>query len=139
MTIRYLLDTNVLSEPARPAPHLRVLSKLREHDGETATAAPVWHELLFGCERLPPSRKRDAIESYLFKTVRASTPILPYDDAAAEWHAKERARLAALGKTPPFIDGQIAAVARVRNLILVTSNRDHFELFEGLEIEDWKV
>jgi len=103
-----------------------------------ATAAPAWHELLFGCERLPPSRKRQAIESYLLRTVRASIPILPYDQAAAQWHAVERARLTALGKTPAFIDGQIAAVAKVNNLVLVTSNRSHFEPFEDLQIQDWK-
>lgn len=103
-----------------------------------ATAAPAWHELLFGCERLPPSRKRQAIESYLFRTVRASIPILPYDQAAAEWHATERARLTGLGKTPAFIDGQIAAIAKVNNLILVTSNLAHFEPFEELQIRDWR-
>jgi tRNA(fMet)-specific endonuclease VapC len=139
VTIRYLLDTNVLSEPVRPAPHPAVLGRLREHREEIATAALVWNELLFGCERLPPSRKREAIESYLFRTVRASLPILPYDEAAAAWHARERARLAAHGKTPPFVDGQIAAIAKVHHLILVTSNRPHFEPFEGLQIDDWRT
>lgn len=138
MTIRFLLDTNVLSEPVRPFPHPGVLQKLREHRDEVATAALVWHELLYGCERLPPSRKRAAIESYLLRTVRASIPILAYEQAAAQWHAAERARLTAQGKTPPFADSQIAAIARVNNLVLVTSNRSHFEPFEGLEIQDWK-
>jgi len=136
--IRFLLDTNVLSEPVRPLPHPGVLHKLREHEEEIATAAPVWNELLFGCERLPPSRKREAIEGYLSRTVRTSIPILPYDQAAAEWHAAERVRLAALGKPPSFVDGQIAAVAKVNNLVLVTSNRAHFEIFEGLHVQDWK-
>ena len=138
MTIRFLLDTNVLSEPVRPFPHPGVLLKLREHREDVATAALVWHELLFGYERLPPSRKRAAIESYVLRTVRASIPVLSYDQAAAEWHAVERARLTAAGKTPPFVDGQIAAIAKVNNLVLVTSNRAHFEPFEGLEIQDWK-
>lgn len=138
MVIRFLLDTNVLSEPVRPFPHPGLLARFRTHREEIATAAPAWHELLFGCERLPPSRKREAIESYLFRTVRASIPILPYDQEAAAWHAAERARLAALGRTPAFIDGQIAAVAKLNNLVLVSSNRDHFEPFEGLRIEDWK-
>jgi len=136
--IHFLLDTNVLSEPVRPVPHPGVLSTLHERREQVATAAPVWNELLFGCERLPPSRKREAIEGYLFRTIRASIPILPYDQAAAEWHARERARLTAEGKTPPFVDGQIAAIARVNNLVLVTSNSSHFEPFEGLEIQNWK-
>ncbi len=138
MTLRFLLDTNVLSEPVRPSPHPRVLSRLREHGEEIATAAPVWNELLFGCERLPPSRKREAIASYLFRTVRASIPILPYDQAAAEWHAAERARLTASGRPPAFVAGQIAAIAKVNDLVLVTSNRSHFAAFGDLQVEDWK-
>lgn len=102
-----------------------------------AIASVVWHELLFGCERLPASRKRRAIEDYLFEAV-ATLPILPYDEAAAQWHAAERARLVAGGKTPPFSDSQIAAIAKTNDLVLVTANRMHFELFEGLQIEDWR-
>jgi tRNA(fMet)-specific endonuclease VapC len=70
--------------------------------------------------------------------VRPSIPVLPYDQAAAEWHAAERARLSAAGKTPAFVDGQIAAIAKVNDLILVTSNRSHFENFRELQVEDWK-
>ena len=53
MTLRYLLDTNTLSEPTRRFPDSRVLAKLQEHTGELATAAPVWHELLFGSDFHP--------------------------------------------------------------------------------------
>lgn len=56
MTLRFLLDTNVISEPVRPIPHPGVLSAFHELREHIATAAPVWNELLFGCERLPPSR-----------------------------------------------------------------------------------
>jgi tRNA(fMet)-specific endonuclease VapC len=134
--LRYLLDTNTISEPARPQPHPGILKRLRQHDGEIALAAPVWHELWFGCERLPPSRKRTRIEDYL-QTLQ-ELPILPYDSAAAEWHATERARLTARGKGPSFLDGQIAATAGRHNLIVVTSNVSDFESFEGLRIEDWR-
>jgi tRNA(fMet)-specific endonuclease VapC len=136
--LRFLLDSNVISEPARPSPNPGILQKLREHQDEMAIASVVWHELLFGCERLPASRKRQAIEDYLFGTVLASLPILSYDEAAARWHAAERARLVASGKTPPFNDAQIAAVAKTNNLVLVTANRMHFDFFEGLQVEDWR-
>jgi len=33
--------------------------------------------------------------------------VLLYDVAAARWHARELARLASLGQTPLFIDGQL--------------------------------
>jgi tRNA(fMet)-specific endonuclease VapC len=36
------------------------------------------------------------------------------------------------------MDGQIAAIAKVHNLIVVTSNQRDFEIFEGLTTEDWR-
>ncbi|MEO8032833.1 MAG: VapC toxin family PIN domain ribonuclease, partial [Acidobacteriota bacterium] len=91
-----------------------------------------------GAERLPPSRRREAIVQYLDEVVVATMPILDYDRAAAEWHAKERARLAALGSTPPFADGQIAAIAHVNELILVTFNDADFRQFQGLRVLSWR-
>lgn len=43
VSLRFLLDTNTLSEPSRPSPDPLVLSRLEEHDGELAIAAPSWH------------------------------------------------------------------------------------------------
>jgi tRNA(fMet)-specific endonuclease VapC len=138
VSLRFLLDTNVVSEPPRPAPNPGVLRKLGQYEGMVGIAAVVWHEMLFGLERLPPSRRRRDIENYLLRVVLKTMPILAYDSAAAEWHAKQRARLVGMGKTPAYSDGQIAAVAKVNNLILVTANRAHFEPFDNLSIEDWR-
>ena len=136
--MRYLLDTGVVSEPLRPTPTPSIVRRLREHEGEAAIGAPVWHELRFGCARLPPSRRRQAIERYIDAVVLASFPILDYDREAADWHARERARLSASGRTPPFVDGQIAAIAYVNDMILATTNARDFQGFEGLRVEGWK-
>lgn len=138
MSLRFLLDTNVVSEPVRPDPDAAILERLREHRHEIAIAAPTWHELLFGLRRLPPSRKRQALERYLREAVEAGIPILPYTREAADWHATQRARLVTAGRTPPWIDSQIAAVAVVNRLVLVTANWDDFVQFEGLELADWR-
>ncbi len=95
--------------------------------------------MLFGCYRLPLSARRSAIEEYLNEVVAPSIPILSYDAQAAEWHAAERARLTAVGMTPPFADGQIAAVARVNDLTLVTSNLDHYAAFQDIQVENWRA
>lgn len=137
MTARYLLDTNIVSEPLRPKPNAKILARLKQHAEELAIASLVWHELWFGCERLPASGKRSAIEEYLSKVIESSMPILPYENRAAQWHAKERARLAAQGKTPPFVDGQIAAIACVNDLTLVTLNDSDYSLFQKLKVENW--
>ncbi|MDP9361090.1 MAG: type II toxin-antitoxin system VapC family toxin [Acidobacteriota bacterium] len=138
MSLKYLLDTNIVSEPLRPKPRRAVLRNLRRHEEEIAISSVVWHELRFGMERLPPSRRRVAIERYLEEVVLTTMPILDYDRAAAEWHASERARLAARGETPPFVDGQIAAIAHVHDLILVTFNATDFKRFEGIRVLSWR-
>lgn len=137
MSLKYLLDTNIVSEPLRPSPSRTILRRLGNHDGEMAIASIVWHELQFGCARLPVSRRREAIERYLEDVVLASLPILDYDRAAAQWHARERARLDAAGRTRPFIDGQIAAIAHVHELVLVTADKADFRGFKGLRVEGW--
>lgn len=138
MTLKYLLDTNIISEPMRPKPNRGVLRRIRRHENEIAISSITWHELRFGAERLPPSRRREAIERYLDEVILATIPILDYDRAAADWHARERARLVMQGTTPPFVDGQIAAIARTRELILVTFNDADFRRFQGLRILSWR-
>lgn len=137
MTIRYLLDTNIVSVPISRKPDARVLKRLDEHGAACAIAAPVWHELTYGCRRLPKGKRRAALEAYLRDVVRGSFPNLPYDEAAAQWHGEERARLESLGRPVPFVDGQIAAIAHVHGLVLVTMNDDDFGPFKGLKVENW--
>ena len=135
--MKYLLDTNIVSEPLRPAPNKLVLTRMRRHAEALAIASVVWHELWFGCLRLPISARRSAIERYLDEVVSLSIPILAYEARAAAWHAAERARLVARGSTPPFVDGQIAAIAHVNELVLVTANARDFASFKDLMVEDW--
>lgn len=138
MNLKYLLDTSVVSEPLRAKPLASVVRRLRRHEGEIAIPSVVWHELNFGLERLPRSLRRDAIEHYLKDVVLATMPILDYDRAAAAWHAVERARLVARGETPPFADGQIAAIAGVNEMTLITFNGTDFKRFQGLRVLSWK-
>lgn len=138
MTPEYLLDTNVVSEPLKLEPDSTVLERLKQKQDALAIASTVWHELCYGALRLPRGRKRNMLVEYLESSVRASMPIIPYDEMAAAIHADQRARLIKLGKTPAFADGQIAAIAIANDLVLVTSNVAHFEVFDGLVVEDWR-
>jgi len=131
---RYLIDTNILSEPLKPTPNPAVIAQMQQHTPDIAIAAVTWHEIRFGCDRLPPSRRRDYIETYL-QNVQNTFPILPYDAAAATWHSMERVRLR--NQPPPFQDGQIAAIAAVNQLILVTNNVADFANFQNFALENW--
>jgi tRNA(fMet)-specific endonuclease VapC len=138
MNLKYLLDTNIISEYTRNIPNKNVLGKLELYDLEICTASVVIQELLYGCFRLPESKKRQFLEKYL-NNFLLSIPLFDYDLKAAKYHAEERARLAKIGKTPAFADGQIAAITVTNNLILVTNNVSDFENFNQLIIENWFI
>ena len=135
--MRFLLDTDIVWKPLRPEPNVGIVWRLRGHEHEIAIPAPVWHELRFGFARLARSRRREAIERYIEDVVLESFPILEYDWKAADWQARERARLVTAGRTPSFVDGQIAAVAYTNGLILVTSNTHDFRCFKELKAQSW--
>jgi tRNA(fMet)-specific endonuclease VapC len=135
--IRYLLDTNIISDPARPDPSEEVVERLEAHSDEAALPSIVWHELVYGVERMDQGRRRAYLADYLREVVRPSMAIIPYDEAAAQWHGAARAGLEAQGLSQPFADGQIAAIAATRGLILVTRNTSDFERYDELHVENW--
>jgi tRNA(fMet)-specific endonuclease VapC len=136
MMARFLLDTNAISECVKPVPHHGFLRKFQHHEQETAISATTWHELLFGANRLPKGKRKDALDLY-YTQLATTTPIIAYDDDAAELHARERARLEALGRTTSLLDGQIAAVAVLYGLTLVTRNTSDFLYFQDLTVVNW--
>jgi tRNA(fMet)-specific endonuclease VapC len=45
VSLRYLLDTNILSEPTKQVPNSNVLVKLQQHRSEIASASVVLHSI----------------------------------------------------------------------------------------------
>lgn len=136
MSLVYLLDTNPISEPLKAIPNQQAIDNIQRYHAQIAIAAFVVYDLVRGVELLPDSKKRLKTTDYI-ESVLVKFPILPYTETAAKWQGEISARLQQLGKTPPFVDAQIAAVAKTNNLILVTRNVDDFENFTDLAIENW--
>ena len=132
----YLLDTNVVSEPTRSRPAPGVVARLQASVDRCAMASVTWHELRFGTERLPDGRRKESLAEYL-RLLAPQLPVLPYDQAAADWHGRMRARESGGGATRPFADGQIAAIAAAHGLTLVTRNLPDFAGIDGLLVESW--
>ncbi len=135
--IKYLLDTNILSEPARKKPNDKVMQCFMKYDGQYVTAAIVWHELQYGCALLPNSKRKIQLQTYLLTLLDNGLIILPYDQVAAEWFASHRAVLKEQGKMAAYADGEIAAIAAVNNLTLATRNIDDFHDYKNLLLENW--
>ncbi len=135
--IEFLLDTNIVSEAVKPQPNPLVLQRLQTSVGKIAIASVTWHELLYGMRRLPNSKRKQDLERYLMDVVVATMTTIPYEKLAADWLATEQSRLASIGKTPSYPDGQIASIAAVNQLVLVTRNISDFADFNGLLLENW--
>ena len=128
MKVKYLLDTNIVSLVARK--NRATMLQYERHLEACALASVVWHELRFGLAIMKEGVAKRQFTAF-YETL--ALPILPYDKAAADHHASERARL----KSCKFVDGQIASIAATQALVLVTANVDDFKAFKGFEIEDW--
>lgn len=139
MGMKYLLDTNILSEPTKTQPDLNVLEKLEQYNGQYCTAVTVWHELHYGVARMEDSRRKEGLLAYLKSLELGGLIILPYEKNAASWLAQERARLARQGGTIPMMDGEIAAIATTCKLALVTRNVKDFANYNELLIQNWFV
>src|ERR1700733_11315317 len=104
---------------------------------ECAIAAAVANELTDGCHSMLRRKRGAALETCLHDVALTSFPVLAYDEAPARWHGLERARLEGLGKSAPYVDGQIAAIAHVNELVLVTVNVKDFTRFKGVDVANW--
>jgi tRNA(fMet)-specific endonuclease VapC len=132
----YLLDTNVLSEVVKPQPNEKVLLKLKQNEHLLAIPSLVWHEMRYGWNKMPEGKKKRAIGDYLHLVV-SQLPVFNYDQAAARVHAEFRASLEASGVSLSFVDSQIAAIAIVNGLTLVTRNTSDYQAIPNLSMTNW--
>lgn len=129
----YLLDTNHVGkvldgyEPLRQ----RLLDAQQEGD-EIAISTTVLGELFFAAyysERR--ARNLQRIEA-LVKDIQ----VWSFDERAANEFGRIQAELRRRGKPIPPMDAQIAAVARVQGLTVLTADQ-HFTFIDGLMVENW--
>ncbi|QLE58144.1 type II toxin-antitoxin system VapC family toxin [Nostoc sp. TCL26-01] len=133
--MRYLLDTNVCARYLNgksPAIRERLRSTSLE---EIAVCSVVKGELFYGAMKSNhPERTLARQQQFLNLFVS-----LPFNDVTALTYGRIRAELAASGTPIGPNDLQIAAIALVHNLILVTHNTFEFNRVNGLQIEDWEL
>jgi len=126
--IRYLLDTNVVSELRKRKPHGAVLAWMGTlRPDQIFLSAVTIGELQAGAELTRKNDPAKAAEIETWLTVTEGTfPVLPMDAACfREW-----ARLKT-GKTPDLIeDAMMAATARIHDLHVATRNERDFAPFQ---------
>jgi predicted nucleic acid-binding protein len=131
-----ILDTNVVSEPLRPAPDPAVLAWLDRQQPATLylTAVNV-AELLAGVEALPVGKRRATLEAAIGGQVLSlfDGRILPFDLLAARAFARLNAAAQAAGQTIGFADCAIAAIAAAHGFAVATRNVRDFSA-TGVEL-----
>ena len=123
--MRYLLDTNIISELVRPRPDEGVVHWVRSQSSlDLVLSVLVLGELEKGIATLPRGRRHTQLDRWLRTTLpRQFVGRLLEVDAAV---ALRWGRLAGLGKAKgrplPVIDGLMLATADVAGLTLATRN-----------------
>lgn len=123
--MRFLIDTNVLSEGTHPAPEPRVVSWLRAQAPlDLAISVFTLGEIQRGIELLPSSRRRSALEVWLAKELplHFQGRVLAVDEAVAFAWGRLSAQSRASGRHLSLVDGLLLATASVHGLTLVTRN-----------------
>lgn len=134
MTVAYLLDTNLLSEPTKRDADSRVLAWLDQNITASGLPTPALMEISLGVEALPAGARRENLRAFLQATVDRFRDRLFVLDApsalsAAAIHAARRREGQPVEN---IVDLQIAGIARAHRLAIVTRNvRD----FAGLGID----
>ena len=130
--MRYLLDTNVLSDLVRN-PGGRVTARIREvGEAEVGTSIIVAAELRYGAARKRSQRLITQLEAVL-----DALQVLPFEAPADRTYGLLRARLEAEGRPIGGNDMLIGAHALVLDATLVTANEREFARIEGLRCENW--
>lgn len=132
-----VFDTNVLSEPLRPAPDEAVVTWMRTRTDAAVTAVSV-AELLVGARRLPEGARRERLIAGI-EAILSGSRVLPFDEGSARVYARMQEVRRAAGRPLPVEDGMIAAIAATHGATLATRNTADFEGL-GIELLDpWVV
>ena len=133
-----VLDTNVVSELMREAPHADVLVWVDDRPTRQLCVTAVTEaEVRTGIAFLPDGRRRRRLAEAADRAFRSlfAGRILPFDSEAAHAYAEIAAARRAAGRPLSQADGQIAAIARARGMAVATRNvRDFADI--GIDLID---
>ena len=133
--MKYVLDTNAVSALMKGDPQF--LTRLRSVSrADVSVPQPVLAEISYGIERLPKSKRREALQQR-FDLVRVELARAGWTDSVSEQFGTIKAVLEKRGKRIEDFDAAIAAHALAEDAVLVTANIDDMTRIPGAKVEDW--
>ena len=129
----YLIDTNHASAFMSSAqPVLEHITRLAKRGERFHLCITVVGELYFAVYASKRRRHNLANLERLLERIA----VLDFDMAAANEYGYVQAELKAKGRPIPGTDAQIAAIARLHNLTVLSADR-HFQHVDNLRVENW--
>lgn len=134
--MRYVLDTNIISNVTRPVPSDALLAWMAEQSDEnlyvaSLTVAEIWRGVL----EKPAGKRRRELESWFSgpegPPALFAGRVLPFDERAGLVWARLMAEGKTKGRPRGALDMIIAAVAEANDCLVVTGNEKDFV---GIEI-----
>ena len=129
--MRYLLDTNIISNIVKPAPSESLLAWMAERDDQdlfitSLTIAEIWRGIL----EKPAGKRRDQLEAWFVgpegPEALFAGRVLPFDEKAALVWARLMAEGKLKGRPRSALDTIVAAVAEANGCVVVTDNEKDF-------------
>lgn len=138
--MRYLLDTNILSDITKPAPSESLMAWMAEQlDDDLFIASLTLAEIRRGILDKPAGKRRSQLESWFSgpegPQALFAGRVLAFDEQAALVWARLMAEGRRKGRPRSALDTIIAAVAEANDCVVVTDNERDFpdvEIFNPL-------
>jgi predicted nucleic acid-binding protein len=129
--MRYLLDTNIISDIVKPSPSQLLMAWMAEQDDEDLFISSFTvAEIRRGVLEKPAGKRRDRLEAWFSgpegPQALFAGRVLPFDEAAALIWARLMAVGKAKGRPRSALDTIVAAVAEANGCIVVTDNEKDF-------------
>lgn len=126
--MRYLLDTDVISEPFKRVPEPRVVGWLDQRSPlDLYISVLTVGELTMGFQMAPEGKRRAELQHWVTQDLARHFVgrLLPIDDDVAREWGRMSAGGRATGRELPATDGLLLATAKIHDLVFVTrSERD---------------
>jgi tRNA(fMet)-specific endonuclease VapC len=130
--MRFMLDTNIISDMIQNPAGKAAAAAAREGDAAVCTSIVVASELRYGCAKKGSAKLLRKVEELL-----AEIPVLPLDVPVDAEYGALRAELEGMGQTIGHNDLFIAAHACASGTTLVTANMAEFTRIRKLKVENW--
>jgi len=130
--MRYLLDTDILSNVTKPAPSQPLLDWMdRQLDADLFISALTVAEIRRGVLEIPAGRKREQLDAWFTgpegPQALFAGRVLSFDEKAGLIWARLMAEGKARGRPRSGLDMIVAAIAEATGCVVVTDNERDFE------------